>query len=144
MTLQFFWESPQVQGNLQRQWPGGHGKVRLAHHIRSQHLDHIDLEDLVELYDDWGLPGSEKMTLKLFGNADLDGDGKIDYREFKEEMMFVWEWIYDVGETNVTSDGKYELNCQRNGKIKHRSLDKKKREEERKKAEKVLRVRDDM
>lgn len=65
----------------------------------------IDIHEITELFEGWGLPDAKKVAHSVFLTADENNDGHVDYEEFKRNLWFVWSRIYAIGEAEKEEDG---------------------------------------
>eukprot|EP00581_Thalassiosira_minuscula_P011936 CAMPEP_0183729180 /NCGR_PEP_ID=MMETSP0737-20130205/29879_1 /TAXON_ID=385413 /ORGANISM="Thalassiosira miniscula, Strain CCMP1093" /LENGTH=434 /DNA_ID=CAMNT_0025961315 /DNA_START=59 /DNA_END=1363 /DNA_ORIENTATION=+ len=76
----------------------------------------IEMEELVDLFNGWGLVDSEKVAKQVFEDADANKDGKIDWEEFQEKFGFIFERVYAFGETEVADTGEVRVISAHNSK----------------------------
>ena len=58
----------------------------------------MEINQITELYESWGMPDAEDAAVQTFKKYDLDKSGFIDYDEFKAGFHVLIEGIYVVGE----------------------------------------------
>jgi hypothetical protein len=79
--------------------------VHAAFHVIAGDNDLIQIEEIEELFAEWGLPDAKEVAQQVFGEADENADGVIDFEEFTKELWFIWERVCVVGEAEHDKDG---------------------------------------
>ena len=79
--------------------------ARAAFHIIAGDKNTIELEELEELFEGWGLLDTTAVAEMIFSDADLDEDGVIDFTVFSTKLWFVWERILEVEEVENDENG---------------------------------------
>ena len=64
----------------------------------------IDLKEVSELYESWGLPDAEAAARSTFRRADKDKSGAIDFEEFKDGFKEMIHSVYIKGEYEAGQD----------------------------------------
>jgi len=60
--------------------------------------DMMDVQEVVELYEAWGMPDAKSAARDTFKNVDLDGSALISFKEFKYGFKVVIDGIFVKGE----------------------------------------------
>ena len=94
-----------------------HAVAHAAFHIIAGDNNTIELDELEELLESWGLPDAKIVAKQMFSDADVNGDGAIDFSEFEKKLWFIWERLYAVGEAERTEDGHLQRNISRAKRI---------------------------
>jgi len=58
----------------------------------------MDLFEVVELYDSWGMPDAKSAAKSTFEREDTDASGQINFKEFKEGFKIIIDNIFVKGE----------------------------------------------
>ena len=64
----------------------------------------MDIQEVVELYEAWGMPDAESAAFSTFKKVDKDQSGVIDYNEFKDGFKIIIQGIYLKGEYESVQD----------------------------------------
>ena len=96
---------------LQRQMESGEGKMSKKEAIAKSLWKMIvggndktmmEIKDIIELYDSWGIIDAESAAKSTFKKVDLDKNESIDYDEFKKGFVVLIDGIYIMGEYEDT------------------------------------------
>ena len=96
---------------LQRQMESGEGKMSKKEAIAKSLWKMIvggndktmmEIKDIIDLYDSWGIIDAESAAKSTFKKVDLDKNESIDYDEFKKGFVVLIDGIYIMGEYEDT------------------------------------------
>ena len=77
-----------------------------AFHVIAGSDDKIQVDEVVQLFEGWGLPDAKRVAHEVFSRSDENHDGVIDFDEFSRHLSFIWERISYVGEAEHDTGGK--------------------------------------
>ena len=60
--------------------------------------DMVDVENIKELYELWGMPDAESAAQTMFKKVDSDKSGRINFKEFKIGFKILIDGIHIIGE----------------------------------------------
>jgi len=66
--------------------------------------DLLNVQEIVDLYNAWGMPDATKAASNTFKNVDFDGSGQIEFKEFKEGFKVLIDGIFVKGEYQKLGD----------------------------------------
>jgi len=64
----------------------------------------LDVQEIIDLYNAWGMPDATKAARNTFKNTDFDGSGQIEFNEFKQGFKVVIDGIFVKGEYQKMGD----------------------------------------
>lgn len=78
----------------------------------------MDLFEVVELYNSWGMPDAKSAAKCTFDREDIDASGQINFKEFKEGFKIIIDNIFVKGEYETLQNTTKLLNLKNPSKLK--------------------------
>jgi len=78
----------------------------------------MDLFEVVDLYNSWGMPDAKEAAKSTFDREDVDASGQINFKEFKEGFKIIIDNIFVKGEYETMQNTSKLLNLKNPSKLK--------------------------